>query len=105
MYETIRNYFIAELIIPNRQRAGNIPGKTIQEVDNAQNDTTNEGYHRVMIAGHKTSFCNQQQYLFTMRFIYDCSNLLLKSFLIFRPFQEINLRKLSVYSLVTLECH
>ena len=53
-FESIRNYFIAELIIPNGQRAGIISGIRIEEVENAQNSITSEGYHKIMIADHKT---------------------------------------------------
>ena len=57
-YEKIRNYFITELIIPNGQRAGIIPGLNIQEVKKAENEISKEGYHKIMIAEHKTGHLN-----------------------------------------------
>ena len=57
-YDAIRNYFITELVIPNGQRAGIIPGINIQEVKKAENEISKEGYHKIMIAEHKTGHLN-----------------------------------------------
>ena len=55
-YDDIRNYFIGELIIPNGQRSGIISGVNISEIEDARNQITVEGYHRIMISEHKTGF-------------------------------------------------
>ena len=53
-YLLMRNFLITELIIPNGLRPGVISGVTIEEIVNARTNTTEEGYHKILVASHKT---------------------------------------------------
>ena len=50
----MRNFLITELIIPNELRSGVISGVTIEEIVDARTNTTEEGYHKILVASHKT---------------------------------------------------
>ena len=53
-YTRMRDFLIVELIVPNGQRSGIIQGMQIGEVERAKFDVTTDGYHRLIVADHKT---------------------------------------------------
>ena len=54
-YVKMRNFLIAELIIPNGQRPGVISGVTIGEMHDAKKNIT-DCYHKLMVSCHKTGY-------------------------------------------------
>ena len=52
-YKIMRDFLICEIIIPNAQRAGIIPGMILKEIKNAKTQV-DDGFHRIMVSEHKT---------------------------------------------------
>ena len=55
-YNLMRNFLISELVIPNGQRAGIIPGLVREEVEAADSNFADNGFYIIMVADHKTGF-------------------------------------------------
>ena len=73
-YFLMRDYLITELIIPNGQRPGIICGMLIKEVENATNDVTEEGFHKLIVVNHKTGHI-QNATLFFYPEIFKAANI------------------------------
>ena len=54
-YTSMRDFIICEIINPNAQRAGIIPGLILELIDMAKTQVYN-GYHRIMVSEHKTGY-------------------------------------------------
>ena len=53
-YTRMRDFLIVEIIVPNGQRPGIIEGMQIGEVERSKFSITADGYHRLIVADHKT---------------------------------------------------
>ena len=94
-YISMRNFLLCELIIPNGQRSGIIPGLIIEEIEQSQEKISPEGYHRIMISEHKTG-TNQCATLFVYPNIFRALKILRIPYCPAYPFFYVILRILTI---------
>ena len=95
-YQVMRDFLICEILIPNAQRAGIIPGIIIDEILKAKTQVAC-GYHRIMVSDHKTGYL-QSATLFLSSPVFKALVIFIESVLPKLPIHSSNNSQLSCQS-------